>query len=144
MTNDTNNVEGIAHHLEMYLETTRALTTLLDEENHLLLFEDGESKVLNDAERQKAKQALYVEVETLARVVTLTLQTGSEEDVTAIRAALVPIEGFRRSLRLNSALLEVCIERQERRMRRVMKLIDTVESESLTAREGSHVTDNSL
>jgi hypothetical protein len=144
MTNETNSVEGIAHHLEMYLETTRALTTLLDEENHLLLFEDGESKVLNDAERQKAKQALYVEVETLARVVTSTLQAGSEEDVTAIRAALGPIEGFRRSLRLNSALLEVCIERQERRMRRVMKLIDTVESESITAREGSHVTDNSL
>jgi predicted DNA-binding ribbon-helix-helix protein len=130
MSDEIDSVEGIERHLELYLETTLKLTALLDQENHLLLFEDGESKVLSDEKRQQEKQALYARVETLARIVTRTLQTGSEQDVEAIRTALVPIEGFRRSLRLNSALLEVCIERQERRMRRVMKLIDTVETES--------------
>ena len=83
-------------------------------------------------------------VETLARIVTRTLQAGPEEDVIAIRATLVPIESFRRSLRLNSALLEVCIERQERRTRRIMKLIEDVESESPSNPEASNVADRSL
>ena len=145
MNTSSSSVEGIERHLEMYLEAARNLTALLDEENHLLLFEDGESKVLNNLERQKEKQALYARIETLAHIVTQTLQNGSDDDVTTIRTALDPIESFRRSLRLNSALLEVCIERQERRMQRVMKLIDTAQVEPLvTAKEESHVPDNRL
>ncbi len=143
MTNDLDSVEGIERHLEMYLETTRKLTTLLDQENQMLLFEASESKVLSDEKRQQEKQALYARVETLARIVTRTLQSGSEEDVNAIRAALVPIETFRRSLRLNSALIEVCIERQERRMQRIMKLIEDTDS-STPDTEGSNVADSSL
>ncbi len=143
MTNDLDSVEGIERHLEMYLETTRKLTTLLDQENQMLLFEASESKVLSDEKRQQEKQALYARVETLARIVTRTLQSGSEEDVNAIRAALVPIETFRRSLRLNSALIEVCIERQERRMQRIMELIEDTDS-STPDTEGSNVADSSL
>jgi len=131
-------VEGIERHLELYLETTKKLTAILDQENHLLLFESGESKVLNDEKRQEEKQALFGRVETLARIVTRTLEAGRESDVIAIRAAYAPIEGFRRSLRLNSALLEVSIERQERRMKRIMKLIEENET------EGRHVADSSI
>lgn len=131
-------VEGIERHLELYLETTKKLTAILDQENHMLLFESGESKVLNDEKRQEEKQALFGRVETLARIVTRTLETGRERDVIAIRASHAPIEGFRRSLRLNSALLEVTIERQERRMKRIMKLIEENEI------GGRHVADSSL
>ena len=138
----SDNVESIEQHLERYLDASSRLTALLDEENHLLLFEDGESKVLNNADRQQEKQTLYARIETLARIVTQTLQTGSEEDINAIRGALVPMENFRRSLRLNSALLEVCIERQERRMQRVMKMIDSTEKELPTITDGDdYVTD---
>lgn len=135
MSEDIDSVEGIERHLELYLETTRKLTKMLDEENHLLLFEAGEEKVLEDVKRQEEKQALYGRVETLARIVTRTIQTGNEDDVNAIREAMLPIENFRRSLRLNSALLEVCIERQERRMRRIMKLIEDVDDTPQTVGE---------
>ena len=142
MNSSSDNVESIDQHLERYLDASSKLTALLDEENHLLLFEDGESKVLNNADRQQEKQTLYVRIETLARIVTQTLQTGSEEDIEAIRGALVPMENFRRSLRLNSALLEVCIERQERRMQRVMKVIDSTENELPPLTDGDdYVTD---
>lgn len=130
----SDSVEGIERHLELYLETTKKLTALLDQENQMLLLESGESKVLNDDKRQEEKQSLYGRVETLARIVTRTLETGREKDVAAIRAALKPIEGFRRSLRLNSALLEVTIERQEQRMQRIMKLIEETETEGALCR----------
>lgn len=146
MTRAEDSVEGIARHLEMYLEATRALTVLLDEENHLLLFEDGEPKVLHDTQRQERKQVLYGRIETLARIVTQTLQSGNEGDIASIRSALEPIESFRRSLRLNSALLEVCIERQERRLKRVMQLIDAdgAPEADLTDHEVSHVAHHCL
>ena len=125
MNEEPDAVEGIERHLALYLDTTHQLTALLDEENHLLMFESGEAQVLNDQARQVTKQAYFVRVETLARIVTRTLERGSPMDIEAIRDALMPIENFRRSLRLNSVLLEVCIERQERRMRRIMRMIET-------------------
>lgn len=140
---DDDAVAGIEQHLALYLEATAKLTLILDQENQLLLFESGEAKVLRDSGRQEEKQALYARVETLARIVTRTLQSGVENDVAAIRAALVPIESFRRSLRLNSVLLEVCIERQERRMQRIMRLIDTPSHAATPTNGGSHVADTS-
>lgn len=137
MDEELDSIAGMTQHLERYLETTVELTAMLDEENRLLLFEEGEARVLSDDARQKQKQGLYARVETLASIVTRTLESGKEEDVFAVQAALVPIENFRRSLRLNSALLEVCIERQERRMRRVMKLIESMDNTP----GGSHVAD---
>ena len=144
MSQEPDVVEGIERHLALYLETTRKLTAILDQENQLLLFESGENQVLRDVERQEAKQALYARVETLARIVTRTLQIGSEEDVAAIRTALMPIENFRRSLRLNSVLLEVCIERQERRMHRIMRMIDAENTTNAPNTGDSHVADSSL
>jgi len=150
MSEQPNVVEGIGRHLALYLETTRKLTTILDHENQMLLFEAGEAQILRDAARQTAKQALYSRVETLARNVTRTLEVGSEEEVAAIRDALQPVESFRRSLRLNSALLEVCIERQERRMRRIMRMIEQVNDGNETAPAAPaptgapHVADHSI
>lgn len=147
MSEGANVVQGIGRHLALYVETTRKLTTILDHENQLLLFESGEAEVLRDAKRQATKQSLYARVETLARIVTRTLEVGSEEEITMIRNALQPVEGFRRSLRLNSALLEVCIERQERRMRRIMRMIEQVNEPAMppTAKtEETHVADRSI
>lgn len=151
MAEQSNVVEGIAKHLALYLETTRKLTAILDHENQMLLFEAGEAQILRDATRQAAKQALYTRVETLARIVTRTLEVGTEEEVAIIRDALQPVESFRRSLRLNSALLEVCIERQERRMRRIMRMIENVgdgsnegSAAASESKEAPHVADNSV
>jgi len=132
MRDAANSVEGIERHLALYLDTARQLTAILDQENQLLLFEAGEAQVLGDEARQAAKRALYVRIETLARIVARTMEVGSDEEVTVIRAALAPIEHFRRSLRLNSVLLDVCIERQERRMQRVLRMIEK-STESSTA-----------
>ena len=142
-------VEGIEHHLERYLTATRSLTAALDQENQLLMFESGEMEILQDAGRQHTKQALYARVETLGRIVVHTLQTGSAEDVATIRASSMPIENFRRSLRLNSVLLEVCMERQERRMARIMQCIETTpiqttaENAETTTNGESHVAERS-
>jgi hypothetical protein len=145
MRDESNVVEGIDRHLELYLETTRKLTAILDHENQMLLFEEGETQVLRDGAKQAAKQALYARVETLARIVTRTLEVGNPAEVSKIRDALLPVEGFRRSLRLNSALLEVCIERQERRMRRIMRMIETTsETPTDPNPEAPHVADHSL
>lgn len=132
-------VEGIERHLALYLETTHKLTVMLDHENQQLLFESGEAQILRDTARQEAKQALYNRVETLARIVSRTLEVGTAEEIAAIRTALEPVEGFRRSLRLNSALLEVCIERQERRMERIMQVIDQTDDTG-----GGNVTERSI
>ena len=143
MNNEPEVVEGIERHLSMYLDAMRQLTALLDTENQLLLFESGEGRVLGDEPAQANKQALYVRVETLARIVTRTMQSGSEEDIAIIQQAQVPIETFRRSLRLNSVLLGVCIERQERRMRRIMRSIDATDIASDAKKtEGTHVADH--
>lgn len=146
MGEQANVVQGIGRHLALYLEATRKLTVILDHENQLLLFESGEAEVLRDAKRQASKHALYTRVETLARIVTRTLEVGSPEEVAMIRDALQPAEGFRRSLRLNSALLEVCIERQERRMRRIMRMIEQVNDTADTPAESgeTHVADHSI
>lgn len=146
MTHTPDHVEQIAGHLEGYLQMTGRLTALLDEENQLLLFETGELKILEDKKRQQEKQALYAQVETLARIVTHTIQSGRAEDVEAIRSVMLPLESFRRSLRLNSALLEVNIERQERRLRRITTLIEHIEAGRKTrlATEDAHVADRRL
>jgi hypothetical protein len=116
-------VEGIARQLALYLQAMQQLSAILDRENQLLLFERGEVEVLRDHARQEAKHALYARVETLARIVTRTLQYGSRKEALMIRDALRPLDSFRRTLRLNSALLEVCMERQQKRFKRIMDTI---------------------
>lgn len=135
-------VQGIVVQLAMYLESIIKLTAILDQENMQLLFEETEANALRNDGRQEAKQALFARVETLARIVTRTLKEGTSEDVQYIRAATQPVERFRRSLKLNSVLLELSIERNARRMERIMDVIER--SNDLPDEDGPHVADHSL
>lgn len=119
-------VHGVAIQVAMYLEALEKLTLLLDQENALLMFEESESQVLRNEQRQKVKDALYKRIDSLARIVTRTLQVGSHEEIRTISRITLPVETFRRSLRLNTVLLEMTIERQQRRMQRIISAIEHV------------------
>lgn len=117
-------VQGIAVQLTMYVDAIRKLTTILDQENTLLMFEENETQVLRNALRQELKQTLYKRVDNLARIVTRTLEVGTHEEIRLINRELKPLDNFRRSLRLNTVLLEMTMERQQRRMQRIIEAID--------------------
>lgn len=117
-------VQGIAVQLRMYVDAIRKLTTILDQENSLLMFEENETQVLRNALRQELKQTLYKRVDNLARIVTRTLEVGSHEEIRLINRELKPLDEFRRTLRLNTVLLEMTMERQQRRMQRIIEAID--------------------
>lgn len=117
-------VQGIAVQLTMYVDAIRKLTAILDQENTLLMFEENETQVLRNALRQELKQTLYKRVDNLARIVTRTLEVGTHEEIRLINRELKPLDNFRRSLRLNTVLLEMTMERQQRRMQRIIEAID--------------------
>lgn len=121
-------VEGIATHLALYLRAVEQLTALLNRENTLLLYAAGEIEVLRNHAAQEAKHALYARVETLARILTQTLKHGAPEDAATIRGALGPLTMFRRSLRLNSVLLEIGMQRRSRRLARIMEAVASQEA----------------
>ncbi|OYW14254.1 MAG: hypothetical protein B7X02_00445 [Rhodospirillales bacterium 12-54-5] len=122
---DASVVEGIATQLAMYLDCARQLTAMLDQENQLLLFEHTEGLALRDVARQQLKHSLYKRVETLARIVTRCIDAGDDAAIDTLQEAIEPIEDFKRSLKLNSVLLEVSMERQERRMRHLITLVES-------------------
>lgn len=121
---DDSVVQGIAVQLRMYVDAIRKLTVILDQENALLMFEENEAQVLRNALRQELKQTLYKRVDNLARIVTRTLEVGSHEEIRLINRELKPLDDFRRTLRLNTVLLEITLERQQRRMQRIIEAID--------------------
>jgi hypothetical protein len=123
-------IEGIARQLHMYITAIQQLVLLLDKENRLLLFDGSALDILRNQPHQEVKHALFSRVETLARIVTRTLQHGSPDDIETIKNTLLPLDSFRRSLRLNSALLEACMERQERRLQRIMEMIERERGEA--------------
>lgn len=129
-------VQGIAIQVEMYLEALEKLSAFLDQENVLLMFEENEAQVLRNEQRQRVKDALYKRIDSLARIVTRTLEVGSHEEIRTISRITRPVETFRRSLRLNTVLLEMAMERQQRRMQRIISAIEHVKV--------PHVADHSL
>jgi len=132
-----NVVEGITRQLGMYLDCARQLTAMLDQENQLLLFEHTETLALRDSAHQDMKHTLYKRVETLARIVTRSIEAGDSDALEVLQEAIEPIEDFKRSLRLNSVMLEVSMDRQERRMRKLMEMVETRISSAENARRGT-------
>lgn len=138
-------VEGIARQLAMYIDCARQLTAMLDQENQLLLFEHTETLALRDTARQQHKVTLYRRVETLARIVTRSIESEDTDAIDMLQDAIEPIEDFKRSLKLNSVLLEVSMERQERRIRHLMEMVETKIASTESVRKGiSNVTEHRI
>ncbi len=127
-------VNDVYDHLRHCSAQMQELTAILDHENAMMLFEGGEHIILRDTARQETKHALYAKFETMARVIIGIAKSGGITDRAIAHEVAAPIVAFRRSLRINTLLLETYLERQEARLEGILALI----SNDIAERQSCH------